>query len=102
MTTDDRVRVTQHEEDMFKTYARSLSLIQLICLIDVAKNELGVRQGTLSPDKRGILKASARERLSNDSLFALDLGEIPKNVDSPVLQSEDSVDEEDPLGMGFS
>lgn len=102
MPADDRVQVTPYEEELFRTYVRSLSTLQLICLISVSKNEMGVREGNLPQDKRGILKASARERLSKESIFSLDLPDVQTTVDSLVAKDEETVDEQDPLGMGFA
>lgn len=103
MVTDDRTKVTPYEEQMFRAYARSLSTTQLICLISVSKYELGTREGNIPQDRRGILKPSARDRLSRESFFDLDgvQSEEQPVVDGPVVSKEEVVDEQDPLGMGF-
>lgn len=102
MQADDRAKVTPHEEQMIRGYVRSLSTPQLICLMSVSKYELGAREGNAPQDKRGILKPAARERLSRDPIFDLeiDLPEIQAGVGS-VATEEEPVDEHDPLGMGF-
>lgn len=105
MTADDRPKVTSNEEQLIRGYVRSLTLPQLICLISESKHELGVREGTLPTDKRGILKASARERLSKSSVFDLDdLPQSPVQVKEGKIDSQEEtpVDEQDPLGMGFA
>lgn len=103
---DEREQVTVAERRLFRSYAQSLTLPQLVCLIEESTYERDRRNENLPQDRRGVLKSSARQRLNRDPLEDLstfhptDEPIAPSKQTSQIQESEE-VDQDDPLGMGF-